>query len=429
MFEEIRGCRICGDGLEEVLDLGELYPSTFVDGPEEHYYGNPVIQKAPLVLVECQRCGLIQLKHTVELDSMYRQYWYKSGLNNSMVESLQDIVEEVQRKIRLIPGDVVIDIGANDGTMLSMYPDYVTKIGIDPALNLAEEAEKHCDYFVNDYFSAGVIPRRYPKAKVITSIAMFYDLPNPVAFVDDITQLLAPGGIWIIQLTDLMGMLETNAFDNNCHEHLEYYSLDVIVDLLYKQGLEVFDLTYNRTNGRSIRLYISWIGSHKVWPHVKVALRGEREYLRNNALVKFAGRVEEIRKITCKFLEDHSEDTIFAMGASTKGNTLLQYFGITNEQIAFAVEINPDKYGKYTIGSNIPIIPQGFIPDKLKYPDYYFVLPWHFIDNFIEKEQKFLEQGGRFFIPLPWPCEIYLKDGEEIWEWKEKQLENCSINS
>jgi hypothetical protein len=417
MYEEIRGCRICGDGLEEVLDLGELYPSAFVD--------EQVGEKAPLVLVECQRCGLIQLKHTVDLDSMYRQYWYKSGLNNSMVEALQDIVEEVQKRIRLEPGDVVIDIGANDGTMLSMYPDYVTKVGVDPALNLAEEAEKHCDYFVNDYFSAEAIPRSISKAKIITSIAMFYDLPKPVAFVNDITQLLAPGGIWVIQLTDLRGMLEKNAFDNICAEHLEYYSLDVITDLLYKQGLEIFDTDLNRVNGQSVRLYVSWIGSHKVRPRVKGLLKEEKEYLGDNALTKFANRVEEIRNITCKFLEDHAEDTIFAMGASTKGNTLLQYFGITNEQVAFAVEINPAKYGKYTVGTNIPIIPQSNVPSLLKYPDYYFILPWSFADNFVCKNQDFLEQGGRFFIPLPWPCEIYLKDGEEIWEWKEKQLENC----
>lgn len=421
MFEEIKGCRVCGDGLEEVLNLGELYPSAFVAGPNDHYLGSPSPgEKAPLVLVECQRCGLIQLKHTVELDSMYRQYWYKSGLNNSMVEALEDIVEGVQKKARLEHGDVVIDIGANDGTMLSMYPDYVVKIGVDPALNLVEEALEHCDLFINDYFSADAVPKNYPKAKIITSIAMFYDLPKPVAFVNDITQLLAPGGIWVIQLTDLTGMLETTAFDNICHEHLEYYSLDVIADLLYKQGLEIFDIDMNEVNGQSVRLYISWIGSHKVQPRVKELLKEERGYLKSAALTRFANRVENVRNIIRKFLEDHSEDTIFAMGASTKGNTLLQYFGITNEQIAFAAEINPEKYGKLTVGTNIPIIPQGFIPDKLKYPDYYFVLPWHFINNFIEKEQKFLEQGGRFFIPLPWPCEIYLKDGEEIWEWKEK---------
>ncbi len=417
MYEEIKGCRICGSNYFEVLDLGELYPSGFVAEPESHSPG----EKAPLTLVQCERCDLIQLKHTVSLDSMYRQYWYKSGLNNSMVADLQDVVDGIQKRIKLNTGDVVIDIGANDGTMLGMFPDHVTKIGVDPAYNLAEEAKAVCDYFVNDYFTAQAIPKRYPKAKVITSIAMFYDLPNPVAFVDDITQVLAPDGIWLIQMTDLGSILATNAFDSICHEHLEYYSLDVIKDLLYKQGLEIFDLEYNRVNGKSVRLYISWIGHKKVKPEVKEAFLWEREYLKNgNQLQRFAGRVQRIKNIVQKFLYNHSNDIIFGMAASTKGNTLLQYFDINRDNIPFIVEINPDKYGKHTVGSDIPIVPQEWVPGDLRYPDYYFVLAWGFIDNFIEKNRDFLEQGGRFFIPMPWPCEIYLKDGEEVWQCLEQ---------
>lgn len=424
-MEAIKGCRICGEKYNQVLDLGELYPSTYTDGIG-HYHKDPAQIKAPLTLVQCRRCGLVQLKHTVDLDSMYRQYWYKSGLNDSMIEALQDIVDEVQKRVKLAPGDVVIDIGANDGTMLAMYPRYVTKIGIDPALNLADEAKANCDYFINDYFSAAAVPKRYPMAKVITSIAMFYDLPNPVSFVDNVKQVLSPDGIWVIQLTDLTCMLETNAFDNICHEHLEYYSLDVIADLLYKQGLEVFDISYNSVNGQSVRLYVSRVGYRKVQPQVKKAFEAERRYLQEfrDPFREFAKRVEQIRTVVQGFFEKHKDDVIYAMGASTKGNTLLQYFQLNNKHIDCAVEVSPEKYGKYTVGTEIQIVPQDDVPNKLTYPDYYFILPWHFTDNFVGKNRSFLEQGGRFFVPMPWPCEIYLKDGEEIWEWRERPSES-----
>jgi hypothetical protein len=416
MYEKLEGCRICEGDYTEVLDLGEIYPSTFMNNPPGHYLGEP-IRKAPLTLVQCNHCGLVQLKHTVDLDSMYRQYWYKSGLNNSMVRDLKNIVENIEDRIDFRTGDVVIDIGANDGTMLDMFSNRVYKIGVEPALNMAENLIKICDYVVNDYFSEEVIPTNIQKAKAITAIAMFYDLPDPNKFVDDVRKLLHPRGIFVIQLTDLYSMLRVNAFDNICHEHLEYYSLNVLNKLMQDNGLRIFHVEYNKVNGNSVRLYIDH-GVRTVEDSVDEALLNEYQYLQTHPLTEFAETVNEIKEYVRSYIKDaHLHDNvIYGMGASTKGNTLLQYFGINSDDIPCIVEINQDKYGLATVGSEIPIFPQDFVGETLPWPDIYFVLPWHFIDNFVEKNEQFLDRGGVLFVPLPWPAQIFKHNGEVIWE-------------
>ncbi len=413
MVEVQEGCRICGEEYSEILDLGEIYPSTFVTC----YCGQ---QKAPLTLVRCDQCGLVQLKHTVDLPGLYQKhYWYKSGLNNSMVDSLRDVVVKARELIDLYTGDVVVDIGANDGTLLSFYPDKVTRIGVDPASNLKEELAKHCDYVVDDFFPTDKYPSLMPRAKIITSIAVFYDLPDPGAFVEGILKILNPHGIWIVQMTDLRSMLETNAFDNICHEHLEYYSIEVMIKLLEKYGLRVFDIEYNDVNGRSIRYYIDR-GIRRVKPSVSRAWRAEDAFLHGytDRIREFAKEVEEIRLTVRNYLirQNMEGKVVYGMGASTKGNTLLQYFGLGNNLITCIAEINEDKYGLMTIGTDIPIFPQELIGTTLDYPDIYFVLPWHFIDNFIEKNQEFLDWGGKFMVPLPHPVVIY-KNWEGKLEW------------
>jgi SAM-dependent methyltransferase len=396
MIQERTHCRICDGQLETVLDMGIIYQSNFLTDASKAVL-------APLNLARCTKCNLVQLKHDGNLDSMYRQYWYKSSLNVSMVEALRSIVDSIKSRVLLETGDVVVDIGCNDGTMLSMFPKDVFKIGYDPSLNLADQAQDNCDFFINDYF-----PANYPvkaKAKVITSIAMFYDLPDPHAFIDKVRTIMRSDGIWVIQFTDLLSMFKVNAFDNICHEHVEYYSLAVLKSLLEQHGFEVVDVLYNKVNGGSVRAYVGFRGVYAVTDAVAGMLRHEDEYMWSfdNPFAAFYGRVERIRERCVDYIrrEHNAGKKIFITGASTKGNTLLQYFGINKDIIPYAAEVNADKFGLHTVGTDIEIIPEQ---QAIKmHPDIFLVLPWHFVNGFIRTYSEYIGKGGRLMVPMPEP--------------------------
>jgi hypothetical protein len=402
LYIERNNCRISDSKLETVLDLGTIYPSTFVKPGEGYDF-----EKVPLELCRGTESNLVQLRHTVDRDSLYRQYWYKSQLNNTMVHHLQDIVDNITERISIHPGDVIIDIGCNDGIMLSMFPKYCFKIGIDPANNLKTVASGNCTLFVNDYFSKEVLPPNL-HAKIITSIAMFYDLDNPRKFIEDILSVMDREGTWVIQMTDLFCMLRANAFDNIVHEHLEYYSLDVLMKLLSEYNLFIWDIQYNLVNGGSVRLYISRRdSSHRQSINVLRASFVEDEYLRDDPSLKlFKDRIESIKSKVVNFIrrERDSYKSVYGLGASTKGNTLLQYFGLDHNDIIKIAEINPDKYGLETIGSRIPIVPNLYA--FAENPDYFLILPWHFAPDIISKCKLYMNKGMKFIVPCPEPMII-----------------------
>lgn len=387
-------CRLCGARLNDVLDLGMFAPSDFV----REQLDEP---KVPLLLTQCEDCQLVQLRHTMDRDQLYRHFWYLSGINPSMVESLRDVVDGVQKRVTLQPGDTVVDIGTNDGTLLTLYPSGVNKVGFEPARNLATQALAACDTFVNDYFETSDV--EFPQAKVITSIAMFYDLDQPGQFVERVRRSLCADGIWVVQMTDLVRMLLANAFDNVCHEHLCYYSLAQLKTLVEGYGLEIFDVEFNDVNGGSLRAYIASKDAYAHRPMVGEALADEACYLAGDAIAKFSQRVQSAKSRVVEFIrkERAAGKHFHALGASTKGNTLLQYFGIGEAEIDCAAEVNPDKYGLRTAGSNIPIVSQE---DSLaQHPDYYLVLPWHFIRFFLKAQAPYLATGGSLLTPLPEP--------------------------
>lgn len=393
-------CRACGGALDPVLELGRLYPSAFVTEDQ-----NGFSEKVPLTLARCAKCELVQLLHTVDLDLMYRNYYYRSGLNQSMQKALFDVAKSAMLNARLEEGDVVCDIAANDGTLLSYYaPFAVTRIGFDPALNIAEEAMRHSDVFINDYFTDTNYPYK-KKAKIITSIAMFYDLPDPCSFVQGVKSILHEDGIWILQLTDLTSMLKINAVDNICHEHLEYYTLRWLVDFLFTFSLDVFRVEANQVNGGSIRLYVCHAGSREIQENVHDHLRSEAIYLNSfgDPLLAFKGRIYSYQFVICHLLGRlrGENKTVYGMAASTKGNTLLQSWGIDSQLIEKIADVNPEKFGKKTIGSNIEIVSdEQALNEK---PDYFFLLAWHFEGFFTEKYRDYLREGGAFIVPLPYP--------------------------
>jgi hypothetical protein len=405
-------CRICGSQeLAPVLNLGEqLISGAFPEpgGPQ------PVQRAIPLELVRCDMtrdqdaCGLVQIRHTVPGAILYQSYWYRSGVNQTMTRNLHGIAAAVESLTALTAGDLVADIGCNDGTL---FDGYVTRdlrfLGFDPSDVTRYAVEKGYEV-VRDFFSARSLRQRYAdrRAKVITSIAMFYDLEDPAAFVQDVADSLAEDGIWVMELHYLPLMLQQNAFDVIVHEHLEYYSLAVLERLFNEAGLEVVDGELNDINGGSIRLFIAHAGRRS--PSAEAAERLQALRVREFEMAldsptpyeQFARNVERVGQELKGLCESIVADgkTIHIYGASTKGNTILQYAELDSRLIPYAADRNPDKWGSAT-RTGIPVISEE--ESRAMRPDYYLVLPWHFLDEFMQRERDYLDGGGSFIIPLP----------------------------
>lgn len=406
-------CRICGcEHLAPVLSLGEQRIAGAFADPN----GSQPVQRAiPLELVRCdmtadqEACGLIQTRHTVPGSILYSSYWYRSGVNRTMTDNLHGIARGVEAIMPLEPGDLVVDIGCNDGTLLDGYAtEGLRYLGFDPSDVVRYAKEKGYD-IVNDFYSVEALRQHRPdqRAKAITSIAMFYDLEHPRTFVADVAEALAESGIWVIELHYLPMMLEANAFDAIVHEHLEYYSLAVIERLVGEEGLEIISAELNDINGGSIRLFIGHQGKHERTAEQQAALTALRVKEFEMALDApepyeafrlGAERVRDDLVKACNEIKAHGK-TIHVYGASTKGNTILQYAGIDHTVIEAAADRNSDKWGSETIATKIPIISEE--ESRAMNPDYYLALPWHFLAEFLEREQEFLARGGKFIVPLP----------------------------
>ena len=402
----ITECRSCGStDLTPILSLGLQYPSNFIELdfiPDEK-------DQIPLELIFCENhdCGLLQLKHTASRESLYKEYWFRSGLNEKMVEALNDVTQSVENRITLSENDIVLDIGCNDGTLLRSYKSKVRLVGFEPASNLIPEASKDTELIINNFFNLNEFKEHFQneKVKAITSIAMFYDLEDPNAFVSDIANCLDNDGIWVIQMAYLIPMLELNAFDNIVHEHLEYWSLKSVKHLLEKHGLEIFDIELNDVYGGSFRIYVKTKNNTKLKIENSVTEFSKKEdefgLEKKQTYLDFANRVNTLKNKLNDFIKQEISNgkLIYAYGASTKGNTLLQFYNLTSESITKAADRDSKKFGKMTIGSNIPVISEEQARDEK--PDYFLVLPWHLVDFFKERENKFFKNGGKFIIPLP----------------------------
>ncbi len=390
-------CRISNSPLVDILDLEQL-PFSCFPAPED-----PHPPALPLKLSVSLESGLVQLRHTVDPDAMYDQYWYMSGINQSMQLALKSIVEQAisRSKTQLNPEDVVLDIASNDGTLLSAYPHHLFRVGIDPAKNIKP---KNCNLHINTYFSAKAYEQylKNKKAKIVTSIAMFYDLENPIQFAQDVAQILEPGGLWIVELSYLPTMLEKNSFDTICSEHLEYYSLASMEYILHRSGLTVEDVELNDVNGGSFRLYIRHVG----FAHETAAVQAMREKEKSLRLTDletyraFARRIEQNKAEMVAFLETQKKlgKLVIGYGASTKGNTILAYYGITSDLLPYVADRNPIKWGRQTV-TRIPIISED--EARRMNPDYFLTLPYHFMGEFLTREKEFIQRGGQFVTPIP----------------------------
>jgi 2-polyprenyl-3-methyl-5-hydroxy-6-metoxy-1,4-benzoquinol methylase len=406
-----KSCRICGStSLRKVIDLGPQHlQGSFVKPGDDL----PPLRRISCVLVRCDptadenACGLLQMEHSVPPEILYSSYWYRSGTNQTMRDHLSGIAKSALQLVRK-PRGAALDIGCNDGTLLKNYPKSWRRIGVDPS-DIAQEVKDGIQV-VQDVFPSPELNRRFPKLKfdVITSIAMFYDLEDPVTFVRNIQASLAPDGVWIVEMSYMPSMLELNSYDTICHEHLEYYSLSVIENILRRAGLKVFRAELNESNGGSIRCYVTHASSiaHKKeeWLAGLKRLRQSEfdlELDTDKPYKSFQDRINLHRDELVALLKQIKREgkRIHIYGASTKGNTILQWCNLDNRIIDCAAERNPDKYGASTLGTDIPIVSEA--ESRQMNPDYYLVLPWHFKEEFMRREKVALEKGTGFIFPLP----------------------------
>lgn len=404
MHTEIKKCRICGNNhLITVLSLGNQYlTGVFPKSKQDK------VTKGPLDMVWCRHCGLLQMKQSYSLEEMYGDnYGYRSGLNLSMVRHLQQKIRMLEALVKPRARDLMLDIGSNDATLLRACSGRYKRVGIDPTGKKFKKYYTKDIILIPDFFSAEVFKKSFPnkKAKIITSIAMFYDLENPKEFVRDIEGCLTDDGIWHFEQSYMPSMLRTNAYDTICHEHLEFYSFKVVKNLLESCGMRVVDVEVNAINGGSFAV----TACKKNAPHIsnkpiiKWMLKQEKDMGLSTPKPyrDFEEKVyrhrENLRELIKTLVANGK--TIIGYGASTKGNVLLQFCGLGAGQVSCIAEINAEKFGSFTPGTKIPIISEA--EAKLKNPDYFLVLPWHFKHSILEREQDYLTKGGKFIFPLP----------------------------
>ena len=399
--------------MEELLSLGSHCVSDFLNSDD-----NTARQKYSLDLYLDEKIGAARLKELAPPSDMWGKYWYRSGLNQSMTLELKSIAEQISKRTKYKEGDIWLDIACNDGTMFKFIPDDFEKVGCDPCDDSYYEESSKLAYVIQDYFTYEAwkkTPYSNQKAKVITTIAMFHDLDNPHDFVEDIKRILDKNGLWVIQLSYTPLMIEQLAFDNICHEHVYYYCLSSLERLFAMHDLKIVDAELNDANGGSVRVYIqhldaeiSSFGTAPLRDVCDYRVQSILEYEKNNYDLtnkdvwnEFAKRITGLRDELVTFIraEKAKGKKIYGYGASTKGNTLLQYFGLDHNDIDAIAERSPYKFGLKTVGTNIPIISEDEMREAK--PDYLLVLPWCFISEFVSREKEFLDSGGAFIVPCP----------------------------
>ena len=399
--------------MKKLFSFGELYVSDFIKQDEEGRAG-----KHDLTLVIDERYGAARLEKCTPIHSMFGKYWYRSGTNTTMKNELSDIVKNILKVQKLKQNDLWLDIACNDGTLLSYVPRHINRLGIDPTDDtFTVESKQVADEIIQDYFTIDSYRRSQfatRKAKVITCIAMFYDLDEPIDFLKDIKEVLDDDGLFVVQMSYTPLMIKQMAFDNITHEHVYYWSLSSLNKLMVDAGLKIVDCQLNDVNGGSFRVYIKKENSdeskfatrpYRDVCNVKIESILNWEKTQNldseKTWLDFYQKIQDLKKQTIDFITEEKSKgkTICGYGASSKGNTLLQYFGIDNTHLDAIAERSPFKYGHKTIGTNIPILSEEDVRNLN--PDYMLVLPWHFISEFIEGEHEFLNRGGKFVVPCP----------------------------
>jgi hypothetical protein len=403
MSNAIDVCRICkSNELTPVISLGEQALTGVFPHISE---GDPIC--GPLTLLHCETCSLVQLQHSFEPESMYGDnYGYRSGLNSSMVQHLESKITKLAKIYEINSKSVVLDIGSNDGTSCNKWLNFTQNVvGMDPTANKFKDFYNSQVTFISDFFSAKNFLSRSSKADLITSIAMFYDLEDPVAFAIDIHDSLTENGVWHLEQSYLPSMLAANAYDTICHEHVEYYSLTSLKEIFERSNLSIVDVSLNDVNGGSIAVTVAkkTNSKYKFPEYASWLLKQEAYDLYENPTTKLRDlpqRVEKHRDSLVSLLKRlRNQGEIWGLGASTKGNVLLQYCELDSSLLTAIADVNPDKFGKVTPGTRIPIKSED--EWMIAQPRFSLVLPWHFKQTFLIRNKKYLQNSGQLIFPLP----------------------------
>tara|TARA_B110000438_G_scaffold301851_1_gene357835 strand:- start:110 stop:1321 length:1212 start_codon:yes stop_codon:yes gene_type:complete len=387
--KKIKNCRLCNSSkFIDIFSIGDMYINDFP--PTTDLKGRN--GKCPLDLILCEFCELYQLRHTAPQELMYkRHYWYKSGINQTIKNDLKEISRIALDIVKIEQSNVVLDIGANDGTLLKYFDNSAVRVGCEPATNLINDLKSNCEFLINEFWDSKHYKNlSLPKAKIITAIGMFYDMEDPNQFIKDAVEVLDSNGVFIAQLMTLKPMLETNDLGNICHEHLEYYTYSSLKYLFENNGLEIFKIEENQINGGSYRIFARHFDKGSIeWD----------ENISQDDVMNFKKRIDKNKLLCLEYikLKLFEGKKIYVYGASTKGNTILQYYGLSSEHILGAADKNEEKWGSYTL-TDIPIVSEQ---EARENADIFLVLPYGFINEFVEREKSWLEAGGEFIVPLP----------------------------
>ncbi len=401
-------CRNCKEkkNYSDLFSLGKLsYTGKFPNNKKTN------IPKSEIKLVMCNRCKLVQVSKQFDLKYMYDDnYGYRTGINQTMTDHVKGIVNELSLKKNFLnKGDYVLDIASNDGTLLNFYDKSLITTGIDPTINKYKKFYNKINYKFSNFFEKKKLTKIFKKKKfkVITALAVFYDLKDPNKFFRDIGEIIDENkGIFILEFQDLLSIIKNNLFDTICHEHLGYYSTKIILKMVKKNNLRVFDIKKNQVNGGSTRFYICHKEAFykekkdKIKKHVKFELKFKLESKKTYKI--FLDKILNIKKVLKKKLIDikSKNKSIHGYGASTKGNVLLQFFDIDKNLIDLIADRNPLKKGCFTPGTKIPISDEK--KSRSLKPDFYLVLPWHFKKEILKREKKIRANGTKLIFPLPY---------------------------
>ena len=425
-YKLLQRCKICGSAeLTDVIHIDPQFLSpTFTRNNAEE--GELARIQVPLTLTLCDRsknpagCGLLQLREEVEADLLYRRYFYRSSTSDTMRRDLADVVANIRSRVELKPRDIVVDIGANDCTTLAFYPDQLRRVGFEPARNIDWSGVDKSIVVINDYFSAKPFEKHFPgeKAKAVGCNAMFYDLSDPDSFTADVKTILAPDGIWCIQLSYLPLMLTNMNFYDICHEHLSYYSLDALSNLMQRNGLVIFDASTNAVNGGSLRAFVTHADNKRALTdagqrNLQALAKLEVDLKLDTAQTykSYFEKIKDLANRVNRFVDREigQGGKVFGLGASTKGNVLLQFFGITKAKMPYISERDPKKVGLRTLGTDFELISEE--QARALGPSSMLVLPWYFKKEIVAREVGYLQQGGKLVFPMPY-AHVVTKDGE-----------------
>lgn len=417
-FKEIQECRVCkNNSLTEVISIDEQFLSpTFVETNENNYLSEIKV-KQTLVLCDKKNggCGLLQMRETVNPDLLYRQYFYRTSTNEMMKNDLKKVVEFVKNNVALKKDDVVVDIGANDCTMIQWFPEDCFRVGVEPAKNIDWKNVRNVN-IVNDYFNKNSLVKKIQdrKVKAFTACAMFYDLDDPNSFVSDIKECLDENGVFVIQLSYLPGMLKNMNFYDICNEHLEYYSLQTLNVLMNRNGLEIYDAVENDVNGGSVLVAVGHYDTREKTERFKKLLKSEDDFkmFEKETYEEFYNKILSLKTKVNNYIKKDLQDNkkVLGLGASTKGNMLLQLFGIDKKVLPYISERNKDKVGLRTLGTDIELISEE--DARNMNPSCMLVLPWYFKDEIVEREREYINNGGVLLFPMPY-AHIVDKNGEQ----------------